>query len=107
MPRWGCEMSTERREEDSLMRRTTNGRLTKIRGVDWRGWIALAWVLFWGLSYCGMVVQARGQRIMDWFRPRQAVVASEEPERGHRTDDPALLTTVSESKRQPSSVQAR
>ena len=60
------------------------------RRVDWRGWIALAWALFWGFSYCGMVVQARGQRIADWFRPPAASLTIESPS-----------TTV------PSSVQAR
>ena len=40
-----------------------------LRRVDWRGWIALAWALFWGVSYCGMVVQARGDRIRAWFSP--------------------------------------
>ena len=61
-----------------------------IRRVDWRGWIALAWALFWGFSYCGMVVQARGQRIVDWFRPPAA-----------------SLTIESSSKTVHSSVQAR
>jgi hypothetical protein len=60
------------------------------RRLDWRGWIALAWALFWGFSYCGMVIQARGQRIADWFRPPAA-----------------SLTIESSSKSVPSSVQAR
>jgi hypothetical protein len=62
-----------------------------IRRVDWRGWIALAWALFWGVSYCGMVVQARGDRIRAWFSPRAG----------------ASLTIESSSKTLPSSVQAR
>jgi hypothetical protein len=61
-----------------------------IRRVDWRGWIALAWALFWGFSYCGMVIQARGQRIVDWFRPPAA-----------------SLTIESSSRTVPSSVHAR
>jgi hypothetical protein len=38
--------------------------------VDWKGWITLAWVIFWGGVYCNMAVRARGQRVLDWFRPR-------------------------------------
>jgi hypothetical protein len=62
----------------------------RIRRVDWRGWIALAWALFWAFGYCGMVFQARGQRIIDWFR-RPA----------------ASLTMESSSTTVPSRVQAR
>jgi hypothetical protein len=42
--------------------------------VDWRGWITLAWVIFWGGVYCNMAVRARGQRVLDWFRPRSQVL---------------------------------
>jgi hypothetical protein len=61
-----------------------------IRQVDWRGWIALAWALCWAFGYCGMVLQARGQRIVDWFRPPAA-----------------SLTMESSSTTVPSKVQAR
>ena len=43
--------------------------------VDWKGWVTLAWVIFWGGVYCSMAVRARGQRVLDWFRPRQAQVS--------------------------------
>jgi hypothetical protein len=32
--------------------------------ADWRGWIALAWVVFWGFAYALMVLQARAPRIL-------------------------------------------
>ena len=35
---------------------------------DWRGWLALAWVLFWGGAYAFMVIQARSPRVLAWFR---------------------------------------
>ena len=47
-----------------------------VRGVDWRGWIMLAWVAFWGVAYCNMAVRARGQRVLDWFKPHQARVST-------------------------------
>jgi hypothetical protein len=34
---------------------------------DWRGWIALAWALWWGWAYAVMVWQARGQQLLAWI----------------------------------------
>jgi hypothetical protein len=50
----------------------------RLRRMDWRGWIALAWAIYWGVNYCGMVVRARGDRIKDWFKPHQVISASAE-----------------------------
>jgi hypothetical protein len=36
--------------------------------TDWRGWIALAWVLGWGFAYSLMVVQARAPQVLAWAR---------------------------------------
>ncbi len=36
--------------------------------IDWRGWLALAWVLFWGWAYTLMVIQARAPQVLTWFR---------------------------------------
>jgi hypothetical protein len=36
--------------------------------LDWRGWITLAWVLWWGWAYAVMAVQARGPQVMAWLR---------------------------------------
>ena len=30
---------------------------------DWRGWLILAWVLWFGLLYGKMIVEARGPRL--------------------------------------------
>jgi hypothetical protein len=35
---------------------------------DWRGWIALAWVLVWGWAYALMAIQARAPQVVSWFR---------------------------------------
>jgi hypothetical protein len=35
--------------------------------VDWRGWVALAWVLGWGWAYGVMVFHARGQQVLAWL----------------------------------------
>jgi hypothetical protein len=50
--------------------------------ADWRGWVALAWVVFWGISYCNLAVRARGQRVLDWFKPHPTAVS--------RAVDPSL-----------------
>jgi hypothetical protein len=36
--------------------------------LDWRGWIAVAWVLIWGWSYALMAIQARAPQVLDWMR---------------------------------------
>jgi hypothetical protein len=36
--------------------------------VDWRGWIALAWVLWWAWAYALMAVPARGPQVLAWIR---------------------------------------
>jgi hypothetical protein len=36
--------------------------------LDWRGWIALAWVLWWAWKYALMAVQARSPQVMAWVR---------------------------------------
>ena len=75
--------------------------------LDWRGWITLAWVIFWAFSYCGMVVRARGGRVMNWFKPQASIVATAHSDRTHREQDPAALTIESSSTTVPDSVQAR
>ena len=35
---------------------------------DWRGWIALAWVLWWAWAYALMAVQAKGPQVLAWVR---------------------------------------
>jgi CHASE2 domain-containing sensor protein len=35
---------------------------------DWRGWIALAWVLAWGCVYALMAIQARAPQVLAWFQ---------------------------------------
>jgi hypothetical protein len=36
--------------------------------VDWRGWITLAWVLWWGWAYAAMALHARGPQVLAWVR---------------------------------------
>jgi hypothetical protein len=38
------------------------------REVDWRGWIALAWVVWWGWAYCKMVVEVKGPQVLELIR---------------------------------------
>jgi hypothetical protein len=35
---------------------------------DWRGWIALVWVLVWGWAYAVMAVQARAPQVLAGIR---------------------------------------
>jgi hypothetical protein len=37
------------------------------RPVDWRGWIILAWVVWFGLLYGKMVVEQRGGKLKEWI----------------------------------------
>jgi hypothetical protein len=36
--------------------------------IDWRGWIALAWVVFWGCAYVLTAYQARAPQILGGIR---------------------------------------
>jgi len=36
---------------------------TRLTSADWRGWLALAWVVWFGLLYGRMVVEQRGGKI--------------------------------------------
>ena len=35
----------------------------KKRPIDWRGWLALAWVVYFGILYGKMVIEKRGEKI--------------------------------------------
>jgi hypothetical protein len=35
---------------------------------DWRGWVAVAWAVFWGSAYLWMVLQARAPGFVAWIR---------------------------------------
>jgi hypothetical protein len=39
---------------------------TKSR-IDWRGWIALCWILFWGTAYLRMAVAPRLTPAIGWL----------------------------------------
>ena len=43
-------------------------RLSDRTRPDWRGWVALAWVVFWGWAYALMAIQARSPQVLEWFR---------------------------------------
>lgn len=36
------------------------------QAVDWRGWLALAWVIVFGLLYARTVIESRGVQIRSW-----------------------------------------
>jgi hypothetical protein len=36
--------------------------------LDWRGWIVLAWVLWWGWAYGVMAIHARAPQVLAWLR---------------------------------------
>jgi hypothetical protein len=37
-------------------------------GPDWRGWVALGWVLAGACAYALMAVQARAPQVVSWLR---------------------------------------
>ena len=37
---------------------------------DWRGWLALAWVVYFGILYGKMVIERRGDKIRDAIHAR-------------------------------------
>ena len=39
----------------------------RLRAIDWRGWIALAWVVWFGILYGKMVLEERGDKIRAVF----------------------------------------
>jgi hypothetical protein len=63
---------------------------------DWRGWVTLAWVIFWGACYCNMAVRERGGRVLDWFKPQQHARAPEAPAGaiGAKAQTPAIATVI-------------
>ncbi len=50
------------------MRRRPGFLLVSRAQLDWRGWIALIWVLWWAWAYGLMVLQARAPQILAWIR---------------------------------------
>ena len=38
------------------------------RRLDWRGWLALAWVVYWGWAYAVMATQARWPLVSAWLQ---------------------------------------
>jgi hypothetical protein len=47
------------------MPRSESGDGSALPGFDWRGWVVLAWVLWFGLLYGKMVVESRGHRVRE------------------------------------------
>lgn len=37
------------------------------RSIDWRGWLALAWAIWFGLLYAQMVIDRRGGTLRAWL----------------------------------------
>jgi hypothetical protein len=44
---------------NAYQERIPNNQTTPARRIDWRGWIALAWILFWGAAYLRTAVAPR------------------------------------------------
>ena len=44
-------------------------RSESVAATDWRGWLALAWVVWFGLLYGQMVVAQRGGKVKAMLRP--------------------------------------
>jgi hypothetical protein len=36
----------------------------RLRPIDWRGWLMVAWVAWFGWLYARMVLEARGQKLL-------------------------------------------
>lgn len=50
------------------MARLTRQAISDRNRPDWRGWIALAWIIFWGWAYALMAIQARSPQVAAWIR---------------------------------------
>ncbi len=37
------------------------------KSMDWRGWVALAWVLWWGSAYAMMAWHAKAPQVLAWL----------------------------------------
>ena len=46
--------------------------------IDWRGWVALAWVAWFGLLYGKMVVETRGDKLAAFVRRGSGVSHSQQ-----------------------------
>ncbi len=54
--------------------------ISQTRRIDWRGWVALAWALWFGGQYCKMVAEQRGGKLAAWVQ----MVQSATPLKSHR-----------------------
>ncbi len=50
------------------MRNPASFKLPERLRIDWRGWLALAWALWWGWAYALMVIEARSPQVLSWLR---------------------------------------
>jgi hypothetical protein len=50
------------------------------QGIDWRGWIALTWVMVWGWAYALMAIQARSPQVLEWIRALSRVAFPGDPQ---------------------------
>lgn len=57
-----------RSHRGELMVRRHDGFARNPYRADWRGWIALTWVLVWGWAYAAMAIQARAPQVVSWIR---------------------------------------
>ena len=62
------------------MRRSENNR----RSIDWRGWIILAWVVWFGLLYGKMVVEQRGGKLKEISRFSRTITQKERDRSGEK-----------------------
>lgn len=41
---------------------------------DWRGWVALAWIVAWGSAYAITAFHARASQAMEWLRHMTSIL---------------------------------
>lgn len=61
--------------------RLSNQRPNDARSIDWRGWLALAWALWFGWQYAKMVVEQRGAKARALVSGIATAAAPAAPER--------------------------
>jgi hypothetical protein len=52
----------------SLFRRLVAGGAWRQPKWDWRGWLALAWALWFGWLYSLMVIETKFPQVLAWLR---------------------------------------
>lgn len=73
-------LSRERERSVRPSRRSRSLTLAARQCIDWRGWIALTWVVVWGWAYALMAIQARSPQVLEWIRALSRVAFPDNPQ---------------------------